>query len=125
MENNYLITHKENYIEAISGGTMTLECIIKLWSNIIHACKQSKCFKILSISDSETPISETEALNHLKSFEHLKISRDYRVAMVNINPVRGESTLLVDSLLSSHGMDVKSFMNIEDARSWLFFGRKI
>jgi len=61
----------------------------------------------------------------LKSFEHLKITNDYRVALVELNPVCGESSLLIESLLYSYGMNIRTFMDIGDAKRWLFFGRKI
>ncbi|NOQ90933.1 MAG: hypothetical protein GQ549_08315 [Gammaproteobacteria bacterium] len=125
MKNNYLISCKEDYVEATSDGPMTLNCMIQLWSKIIHTCKECTCTKILNISNSVTPITVSEAINHLKSFEHLGITNDYRVALVELNPVCGESSLLVESLLSSYGMDIRSFLDIEDAKSWLFFGRKI
>lgn len=125
MNNKYLISCKEDHIEATSDGPKTLECIIHLWSEIIHACKECTCFNILNISNSLSPITVSEAINHLKSFEHLEITNDYRVAWVELNPACGKSTLLVESLLSSYGINIRTFMDIGDAKSWLFFGRRI
>ena len=125
MKNKYLISCKEDHIEAISDGPKTLEFSIHLWSKIIHACKECTCFNILNISNSQSPITVTEAINHLKSFEHLEITNDYRIAWVELNPVCGKSALLVESLLSSYETNIRSFMDIGDAKRWLFFGRRI
>ncbi|MBE9564642.1 MAG: hypothetical protein IMF17_05300 [Proteobacteria bacterium] len=125
MKNKYLISYKEDHIEATSDGPKTLECIIHLWSKIIDACKECTCFNILNISNSLSPITVTEAINHLKSFEHLQITNDYRVVWVELNPACCESNLLIESLLLTEGMNVRAFMDIDDARRWLFFGRSI
>ena len=125
MNNKYLVSYKNDYVEAISDGPRTLERIIHLWSKIIDACKDCTCTNILNITNSVSPITVTEAINHLKSFEHLQITNDYRVAWVELNPVCGKSNLLVESLLLTHGINIRTFMDIGDARRWLFFGRSI
>jgi hypothetical protein len=125
MNYKYLISCKDDHIEAKSEGPRTLECILHLWSKIIDACKECTCTNILNISDSVSPITVKEALNHLKSFEHLEITNDYRVAWVELNPVCCESTLLIESILLTHGANIRTFVDIVDARRWLFFGRSI
>ncbi|MBE9560983.1 MAG: hypothetical protein IMF15_09350 [Proteobacteria bacterium] len=125
MKNKYLISCKNNHIEATSDGPKTIECVIHLWRKIIDACKECTCTNILNITNTASPITVTEALNHLKSFEHLQITNDYRVAWVELNPACGESNLLVESLLLTHGMNIRTFMDIGDARRWLFYGRSI
>lgn len=125
MKNKYLISCKNDYVEARSDGPKTLGLIIHLWSKIIDTCKECSCTNILNISNSVSPITVIEAINHLQSFEHLKITGDYRVAWVELNPVCSESTGLIESLLLTHGMNIKTFMDIGDARRWLFFGRSI
>jgi hypothetical protein len=125
MSYEYLISCKDNHIEVKSEGPKTLECILHLWRKIIDACKECTCTNILNISDSVAPITVREALNHLRSFEHLEITNDYRVAWVELNPACGESTLLIESILLTHGANIRTFVDISDARNWLFFGRSI
>ena len=125
MNYEYLISCKDDHIEATSEGPKTLECIINMWGKIIDACRECACTNILNISNSASPITVNEALDHLKSFEHLEITNDYRVAWVELNPACGESTLLIESILLTHGTNIRTFVDITDAKSWLFFGRSI
>ncbi|NOQ90484.1 MAG: hypothetical protein GQ549_06020 [Gammaproteobacteria bacterium] len=125
MENKHLISCKKNYVEARSDGPNTLELIMNLWKKIIDACIECTCFNILNISNSALPVTVNDAINHLKSFEHLEITTDYRIALVELNPACSKSSLLVESILLTHGMNIRTFLNIDDAKCWLFHGRKI
>jgi len=124
MKDKYIISCKEDYVLATSDGSKTLESTMLLWSKIINACKECMCTNILNISNTASPVTVTEAINHLKSFEQLKITNDYRIALVELNPVYGEASILIESLLLTEGMNIRSFVDVDDAKSWLFFGSK-
>jgi len=95
-----------------------------LWSKIIEACKEHTCTNILSILNSIFPITVTEAINHLKTLEHPGLTNEYSIALVELNPVCGESNLLIESLSLTNGMNIRTFIAVKDAKRWLFYGRE-
>jgi len=123
MQDKNLVSYRNNYVEATSGDSDTLECVMKLWEKIMQVCKECKCTNILSISNSASPGTVREAVNYLRTFEHLEITNDYRVALVELSPVCGKSNLLVESLLLTIGINIRAFTDVRDAKRWLFFGR--
>jgi hypothetical protein len=122
MKNKYLISCKNDYVIATSDGSKTLEGTMLLWSKIIDMCKECMCKNVLNISEAVSPVTVTEAINHLEAFEHLNITNDYRIALVELNPVCAESSLLVESMLLTEGINIRTFINIDDAKHWLFLG---
>lgn len=121
MINTISITYKNNYVEAISDGAKNIEFVYKLWNEIIRTCKEHKCFNILGIANTTSPVTINESIKHVELFKNLGLTDKYRIAWVELNPVHRKTTVLIESILSSHGVNCKTFTEVADAKEWIFY----
>ena len=125
MTSEMTITFEGTYIQAVSNGEKNLEVASLLWSQIAKTCEKHQCFKVLGIANSSSPVSTTESVDHIELFQQLGITRKYRIAWVELNHESARTTYLIENLLSSHGLTCRMFMDIQEAKEWLFYGRSM
>ena len=122
MKNEISVTFEGRYVLAFSNGEKNIELATKLWTEIVSECKKHDCFNILGIADTSAPINTTGAIDHVELFQKLGLTTHYRIAWVELNPEYYHTASFVETILSSYGVNCRVFMDLKDARKWLFYG---
>lgn len=86
-------------------------------------CEKHKCYKVLGVANTVSPVSTMESIEHVDLFKQLGLMQNYRIAWVELNQESVDAVHLTEGLLSSHGVTCRVFIDIDEAREWLFFER--
>ena len=117
--NEYLIYVKDGYIQLHSNGVKNLEFATALWTEVVEVCNEQKIYNILGISLTSSPINEDEAHGLLELSRELGMDSKFKLAWVELNPEFFDIVLFTEYLLSSNGMNIRSFYKEVQAREWL------
>ena len=96
MKNEIVITFEGTHVQAIANGEKDFEYSTQLWTNIVQACHDNNCRKILGIANTTKPLRTMEAYQHADLFRELGLTHDYRIAWVELNPDAYETTYFVE-----------------------------
>lgn len=117
--NEYIIYVKDGYIQLHTNGVKNLEYATTLWTELIDVCKANRIYKILGIALTSSPITEEEARGLLNLSKELGMDNKFKLAWVELNPEFYDIVLFTEYLLSSNGMNIRSFYKVDQARAWL------
>ena len=93
--------------------------IDKLWHDIVAACLQHNCLKVLGDSISENWRDE-DAYDHAPIFEAAGVSKQFRVAWVEANAPAREAIKLAEAVVNNRDVvTAQVFPNLAAARRWL------
>ena len=87
--------------------------------HVAEICETEGIYKILGIALTSEPISEEEAHGLLKLAKELGMDKKYKLAWVELNPEFYDIIIFTEYLLSSNGMNIRSFYKEDQARTWL------
>lgn len=117
--NEYIIYVKDGYVQVHSNGEKNLEFATALWTEVAEICETEKIYKVLGIALTSKPISEDEAHGLLELSRELGMDNRYKLAWVELNPEFYDIIVFTEYLLSSNGMNIRSFYKEDQARTWL------
>jgi len=119
MDANFTISFEGDHIKVLSDGDKNFEFATRLWSAVADACKEHDCFRVLGIADSTSPMPALEGYQHAELFRKLGITRNYRVAWVELNPDAKDATYFVETVLFNRGLPGRLFDSVAAATDWL------
>ena len=120
MSNQFSVTFEGDHVKVIAGGKKNLNYAATLWPEIVETCRKHDCYKVLGISDAESPMPTIDGYDHAELFEHLGIDGRFRIGWVELNDSARHATHFVETVLANRGLPGKVFSIEEEARQWLF-----
>jgi len=117
--NEYIIYVKDGYVQVHSNGEKSLEFATALWTEVVEICETEKIFRILGIALTSIPLTEEEAHGLFELLKKLGMDSKYKLAWVELNPEFYDIVLFTEYLLSTNGVNIRSFYKEDQARSWL------
>lgn len=122
MLNHITVTFEGDHVLVLSDGDKDYEFIEELWSQISQACEKHKCFNVLGIANTNTPIEAVEAYELPRIFREKNIDDRYRIAWVEQSPEAVDTVTFVESILSNRDLPGRQFKTEKEARAWLLEG---
>ena len=120
MSTQLKITFENKYVQVHSDGEKSYQFALQLWTEVAQTCSQYNCFKVLGIAKTTIPVTTLEAYDHYKIFKQAGITRQHRIAWVELNPEAYKTSYFVETVLRNRGMSyVRLFSDIEEAKLWL------
>ena len=91
----------------------------RLWHDIVAACQERDCLKVLGESNTED-WKEEDAYDHAPIFEAAGMSSRYRVAWVEANATARETIKLAEAVVNNRDVVTgRIFSSLADAERWL------
>lgn len=118
-KNETIISLESGYLRVISVGEKNVRFARNLWQNIIEACEECECYKILGISLTTKADGDQEALEHVGIFNELGIDHNFKIAWVEKNPEYQDRTKLFEKAFFEQSLSGKAFQHEEEALDWL------
>jgi len=119
----YSITVSDSVVRLKTSGTFEHLAALQMWVEVIAACEENDCFKVLAISHLERPLPTSEVFNSSEFFASVGLDHKYRLAVVTKDAAVHESHQIAASALRIHDMQAQfpaaAFDNERDARLWL------
>ena len=119
MKNEIIITFEDDYVQAIANGEKDFEYATKLFTQIVQACEENDCKKVLGLADTTKPLRTMEAYQMAELFRELGLTHEYRIAWVELNADSYDSTYFAETVLVNRGMPVRLFPDEVQAKKWL------
>lgn len=119
MDASFTISFEGDHIKVLSDGAKNLDYATRLWTAIVEACNEHKCYRVLGIADTTSPMPPLDGYQHADLFRKLGITRNYRVAWVELNQEAKEATYFVETVLFNRGLPGRLFDSVADATEWL------
>ncbi len=119
MSDNYEITHEGNLIVVRLKGAENIEVASRLWPDVLMACKEHNCYRVLGVAETTEPLSTMDSFDHAELFQKLGINHRYRIAWVELNPEAYQATSFTEIVLSNRALPGRLFADVRDAREWL------
>ena len=114
------VTFNGDYVEVRSVGDKSYQTAVALWTEIVRVCAEHRCYKVLGIARSTTAMPIMDAVRHEQLFRDFAITRDYRIAWVELNQAAvGNVKFLENFLLNRSLINGKLFHDVDQAREWL------
>ena len=95
------------------------EDAIDIWRQVIEACQTSGVNRILVISRVSGRIPTLDAYEVAGHPEKFGWSRDYKMALVDLDEESLQDNLFAETVAVNRGFDVKVFDNEKEAEIWL------
>lgn len=91
---------------------------------LIKACNEYQCFRILLFTHLEKTLSEVENFSIPEIFLEAGFSAKHQFAFVELNPDINNSQNFIETLLNHRGLNVRVFYDGKDALNWLLKDNK-
>lgn len=119
MKNEIIITFEGDYVQAIANGEKNFEYATNLFTQIVQACQEHDCKKVLGLANTSKPLRTMEAYKVAELFRELGLNHEYRIAWVELNEDSYDTTYFAETVLVNRGMPVRLFANELQAKKWL------
>jgi len=117
--NHITVTFEGDHILVLTEGDKDYEFLERLWSQVSRACEKHRCFNVLGVANTSTPIEAVEAYELPRIFRENNIDDRYRIAWVEQSPEAADTVSFAASILSNRDLPGRDFETIEEARQWL------
>ena len=116
----YSIDSENTVIRLTTSGNFDYLRALQMWREVIAACKEADCFKILTISNVINPLPTAEVFNSSDFFTSTGLDNRFQLAVVTENADVHESHQIAATALKTRGSFAASaFSNEREARRWL------
>jgi hypothetical protein len=116
----YSIDVEDTVIRLTTSGNFDYLRALQMWREVIAACKEANCFKILTISNVTNPLPTAEVFNSSDFFTSAGLDNRFKLAVVTENPDVHESHQVAATALKTKGSFAASaFSREKEARRWL------
>jgi hypothetical protein len=119
MQNRLVVTFEGDHVRVSADGDKDYHFQNRLWQEVTDTCEEHKCFKILGISHTTTPLEAVEGYDTARIFRELSIDSRYRLAWVETNPESRNMTEFIATVLANRGLPGRLFDTEEEATEWL------
>ena len=119
MSFNYAIRYEDGLIRVTVTGSPDYLSTDKLWRDIVTACLEHDCLKILGESNTENWKDE-DAYDHAPIFEAAGLSNRFRVAWVEANAEARKAIKLAEAIVNNREVVTgRVFPSLAEAKRWL------
>ena len=120
MNHRIVIEHKDDYIHVRYYGKINYDTSLDLWRQIVAACKEYNCYKILGESYTEV-MSTMDSFEHSKIFQLAGVTIQHRIAWVaHGGDEKYRQVQFIETVLRNRGLlQGALFPTVEEAKSWL------
>ena len=122
MKHQITATFEGRYLQVLVARDRDFEYSTELWSEVAKACREHKCFAVLLIADTTTPIPVMDGINLGQLFLESGITGEYQFAWVELNENAFEAIRFLETVLINRYFNVQLFSNEADAKQWLLDG---
>jgi hypothetical protein len=119
MHNKLKVTFEGDHVRVIADGDKDYQFQNRMWEEVSSACEEQKCFKILGLANTTTPLEAVEGYDTARIFRDLKINSRYRLAWVELNDEARNMTEFIATVLANRGLPGRLFDTEEEAKKWL------
>ncbi len=120
---DYSITYENSLVTVRTQGIFDFPKAHEMWTAIVAACHEFKCFHVLGESRKTAPIPTMDAYEHLGLIESVGVTPDYRIAWVSKDPPVLERLRLIETVMRERSLfNVSIFDSTADAVHWLAEG---
>jgi len=119
MENTVEVSFQGSHVLVIANGDKDYRYMEDLWREVARVCRQNRCYNVLGIADSRTPIEAVDGYELPRLFNELGIGDNYRIAWVEKNENARATIELVQTVLANRGLPGLLFETEAQAREWL------
>lgn len=120
MEYKIKITPCEGYIHVEVSGAADFESALAMWQQIVKACDEHQCYKILGEQYLKTTLKTSEIIDYPSLFKKAGMTSSHLIAWVDHNPRTRDTTEFIRDVLTNRFIGKgKLFTNVDDAKSWL------
>ncbi|HKJ05598.1 MAG TPA: hypothetical protein VJ974_08385 [Geopsychrobacteraceae bacterium] len=111
---------KGDHVEVVSSGEKSYDSAVRLWDETTKVCEENACFKVLGIGNSTRAMPILHSVEHKKIFNEFNVTRNYKIAWVELNKDAVESVRFLETYLLNRGLiNGQLFNDVESARKWL------
>ena len=121
MNDNYEITYEGELVVVHLHGAENIGVASRLWPDVVQACKEHNCYRVLGVAETTEPLSTMDSFDHAELFRKLGINHRYRIAWVELNPDAYEATSFTETVLFNRGLPGRLFSSVPHARHWLLW----
>ena len=115
----YSIRYEDALIRVKVAGSPDYLSTDRLWHDIVAACQEHDCLKVLGESNTEN-WKEEDAYDHAPIFEAAGMSSRYRVAWVEANAPARETIKLAEAVVNNRDVVTgRIFESVAEAKRWL------
>ena len=122
MLNQITVTYEGDHVLVLTEGDKDYEFLEQLWARVSRVCEKHRCFKVLGIANTDTPIEAVEAYELPRIFRDNNIDNRYRIAWVEQSPEAADTLSFAASILANRDLPGREFETVEEARQWLAEG---
>jgi len=119
MQNRFEISFQGDFIQVISDGEKDYRFQERLWNEVVAACQQHDCHRILGIAHTTKPVEALEGFELVQVFRDLDLTHEYRIAWVEHNEDAKDIVDFIETVLLNRGLPGRAFDSEEEAREWL------
>ena len=118
MPHELTINHDNRYVHLIYSGEVDIAERQQARDEVFQACEDHQLARALvDMRNSNIRMSERDVVNFASNFQRAKLLPNYRLACI-IGP-QNQTENLVEIIITLEGINVKYFMNFDDAEQWL------
>lgn len=123
MDLEVTITPYEDYLHITVKGLGSYKKAEAFWKQVVDACEQYQCYKVLGEQFLLDSMSTAEAFDHPALFRRVGITKKHKLAWVDKNPRTRETTQFVRDVLATRSVVCgRLFDDVDRAREWLLQG---
>ena len=119
LRNRFSVSFEGDHVRVESDGDKDLDFSSRLWKEVRDQCVEQRCFRVLGIANTSSPLSTVDAYDHAGLFEELGIDHRYRIAWVELNPEARDTVQFVETVLTNRDLPGRLFETVAEAREWL------
>jgi hypothetical protein len=107
MDNTLEITFQGDYIKVIADGEKDYRFQERLWNEVVAACRQHDCHKVLGIARTTKPLEALEGYELARIFRELEFTHEYRLAWVEHNEEAKDVVNFIETVLVNRGLPAR------------------
>lgn len=119
MQNKIEISFEGDYLQVIADGEKDYRFQERLWNEVVAACKQHDCRRILGIAHTTKPVEALEGFELAQLFRDLGVTDEYRIAWVEHNKDAKDIVNFIETVLINRGLPGRVFDSEPEALEWL------
>jgi hypothetical protein len=109
---------KLEYTHLVYSDSVTLTERQKAKDDVIAMCFENNFHRALvDLRNSDIKMSESDTIKFAASFKQTKLPENYRLAC--IVDMENQSEDLIEIIITLDGINIKYFINFDDAENWL------
>ncbi|MEQ8358093.1 MAG: hypothetical protein RH860_01305 [Cytophagales bacterium] len=118
-KNETIISLEDGYIKVISVGVKNEHFSQNLWRNIIEACEECECYKILGVTLTTNADTNQNLITYPRFLDQIGFNDQLKVAWIEKNPDFDISSEFSKTVFQNRSLPGRFFEKEEDAREWL------